>query len=257
MIVLPHFNPVAISVFGFAIYWYSLAYLAGLMLGYTLLKKMDKGQMSKKQDDNFMLYIVVGIILGGRLGYVFIYDPLYYIANPAQILNLRAGGMSFHGGLIGATLGVYFLCKRYKDSFFRLMDLVALVSPIGLFFGRFANFINGELYGRPTTTKIGMVFATDPEKLPRHPSQLYEATFEGIVLLVILYLVARSKLVKMHGIICSLFLILYGSFRFVIEYFRQPEITYGNITMGQVLCLVMISVGLLVLRLRSQKIASI
>jgi phosphatidylglycerol:prolipoprotein diacylglycerol transferase len=191
---------------------------------------------------------MIGIIIGGRLGYVIFYNPDYYLNNLLEIFKLWNGGMSFHGGFIGVVIAVIYSSKISKTAILILADLIAIVAPIGIFFGRLANFINGELYGRITNHSFGMIFPNAGNS-PRHPSQLYEAFFEGFLLFIILLLFIKfTNILNKKGLITALFLSCYGSFRFMIEFFREPDanigLLYFNFSMGQLLSLPMIIVGL-------------
>jgi phosphatidylglycerol---prolipoprotein diacylglyceryl transferase len=249
----PNIDPVAIALGPLQIRWYALAYLAGILLGwYYALRvvKWDeaKGARPNRNDiDDWLPFSVLGVILGGRLGYVLFYQPSYYFSNPSEILHVWNGGMSFHGGAAGVIISliVYSLVKGIP--MFRLGDIAALCCTIGLFFGRIANFINGELYGRVTTAPIGMVFPHGGEE-PRHPSQLYEAALEGLLLFVVLSLLMRNERIRSRpGIVGGSFLIGYGLCRMFVENFREPDaylgfLTFG-MTMGQWLCVPMILIG--------------
>ena len=221
--------------FGFiAIRWYSIAYIAGILFGWWLGKKIiikrfqNTGrQFDLKEFDNLITYLIISLIVGGRVGYVIFYNLGYYILNPLDIIKIWEGGMSFHGALIGITIGTYLFSKKKKISSFFLLDVIACVSPIGIFFGRIANFINGELIGKTTNISWSVIFpATD--MLPRHPSQLYEAFLEGIVLFIILNTYILKKNYR-TGSCSSLFLILYGLFRIISELFREPDPQIGLI----------------------------
>jgi phosphatidylglycerol:prolipoprotein diacylglycerol transferase len=191
---------------------------------------------------------VLAIIIGGRIGYVLFYNPFYFLSNPSEILAVWHGGMSFHGGLVGAIFGMWIFCKKYKIEFLRLMDVLAAPAAVGLFFGRLANFINLELYGRVTGSNYGVIFP-NAGSLPRHPSQLYEAFLEGIMIFIILFSLSKfTKIQEKAGKISGLFLIFYGSFRILIENFREPDLQIGflfsSLTMGQILSLPLILLGL-------------
>jgi phosphatidylglycerol:prolipoprotein diacylglycerol transferase len=213
--------------------------------------------MSEKALDDWIMWAVLGIIIGGRLGYVLFYNFGYYISNPYQILAIWTGGMSFHGGLLGAIVSMFWFCKKYKIDFLKLTDILAVAAPIGLFFGRIANFINMELYGRVTTSKFGVIFP-NAGSLPRHPSQLYEAFLEGLLSFVILVLLVKfTKVQDKKGLLSGLFLILYASSRIIVERFREPDehigFIFSYVTMGQILSLPLIVVGLVVIfRSRNQ-----
>lgn len=247
----PNIDPVAIHIGGFGIRWYSLAYMAGIILGWQVILRENIRKpltnLNKVAIDDMIMWAVIGIVFGGRLGYVIFYKPEHYLQNPVEILRVWEGGMSFHGGLIGTITAFFLFCRKYKIKFLGLMDLIACAAPIGLFFGRIANFINGELFGRITDAEVGMIFPSGGS-LPRHPSQLYEATMEGLLLFIIMMLLlkktdARDK----EGRLSGLFLILYGMARITCEYFREPDsflgFIYAGTTMGQLLSLPMILIG--------------
>jgi phosphatidylglycerol---prolipoprotein diacylglyceryl transferase len=255
MLPYPHIDPVALQLGPLAIRWYSLAYLAGILLGWRVVRKEHARRpipnLTQKAIDDMVAWAVIGIVAGGRLGYVFFYNAPFYLANPMQILHIWEGGMSFHGGLIGVIVAFILFCRKHKIPFFALMDIIACAVPIGLFFGRLANFVNGELYGRITDSPLGMVFPRGGE-LPRHPSQLYEASMEGIVLFSVLFFLlkytnARAK----PGLLSGVFLIGYAVSRMVAECFREPDVQLGflfqSVTMGQLLSLPMLAYGLYLL----------
>ncbi len=217
------------------------------------LKHINKNQnlLSKKAYDSWISWAVLSIIIGGRLGYVLFYNFNHYLNNPLEILAFWHGGMSFHGGLIGAIFGMFLFCRKYQINFLQFTDIIAIIAPIGLFFGRIANFINMELYGRFTESKFGIIFP-GAGNYPRHPSQLYEAFFEGILLFLILFFCyKKTKLINHRGKISGIFLAFYGSARFVVEFFREPDYHIGfilpNLTMGQILSVPLIICGLYLL----------
>tara|TARA_X000000368_G_scaffold416925_1_gene411957 strand:+ start:232 stop:1014 length:783 start_codon:yes stop_codon:yes gene_type:complete len=246
--LINNFDPVAIQIFSFEIRWYSLAYIIGILLGWILSKRIfiSDNEIREKFDD-FITYLIIGIILGGRLGYVFFYDFNYYYNNPLDIFKIWQGGMSFHGGLIGIIFVSIWFSKRNNQNAFKYLDIVSIVSPIGIFFGRVANFINSELYGIETNLPWGVKFIKI-DNLTRHPSQLYEAFFEGIVLFIILIFFKNKKFMKTPGLISALFLIFYSIFRFIIEFFRVPDEHLGyllfNLTMGQIISFIFLSIGI-------------
>lgn len=250
-LVFPPLDPIAVSFGGLAIRWYALAYIAGLILGWQyclyLAKKNPKGPSVKLYDD-FLFWGTLGVMIGGRLGYIMFYQPEYYFANPLEIFMIWRGGMSFHGGMLGVIGAAYLFANKNKVPFFAFTDLLACATPIGLFLGRIANFINGELFGRPTDVPWAFIFPRGGEA-PRHPSQLYEAGLEGILLFVILYLVWRQKSLRGRpGFISGVFLAVYAFFRFAMEGLREPDqqlgYLIGGLTMGQVLCLPMMFFGI-------------
>tara|TARA_B100001029_G_C15017433_1_gene428289 strand:- start:568 stop:1344 length:777 start_codon:yes stop_codon:yes gene_type:complete len=243
-----NFDPIAFQVFSIEIRWYSLAYVVGLIIGWIYCNKfLIKDQNKKKQFDDYIAYIIIGIILGGRLGYVFIYNPTYYLKNIIEIPMIWNGGMSFHGAVIGVVLATIIFGKKNNQPIFYYLDLVSLSAPIGIFLGRVANFINSELYGRETDI-IWSVKYVQIDNLNRHPSQIYEAIFEGIVLFIILNLFKR-KLLEKNGLISSLFLILYSIFRFLIEFTREPDAHIGlvmfNMSLGQIVSIIFFIAGII------------
>lgn len=269
----------SIDIFGFhlALRWYALAYIAGILLGWRFtimttsrpaLWQGNQPPMTRLQIEDLLTWIILGIIFGGRLGYVLFYQPGYYLANPAEIPIIWQGGMSFHGGFLGTVIGAWIFCARHNIPKLPTADMLALAAPAGLLFGRIANFINAELWGRATDVRWGVIFPGDRaqdcgqplgELCARHPSQLYEAGLEGLVLgLIILALVLRGAL-KKPGLIAGTFFAGYGAARFIVEFFRQPDAQFqslGNplglalhvngigLTMGQLLTLPMIAAGL-------------
>ena len=203
IITLPIFNPNLIEIGPIAVRWYSLAYIAGILSAMFFLNYENKKRkfMNEAAQENFLIWAVLSIMLGGRLGYVLFYNFGYFIHNPLEIFAVWQGGMSFHGGLLGSILGLYLFCRKYKIEFWQIADLLAISAPLGIFFGRMANFINLELYGRPTEGNFGFIFPTDPLLLPRHPSQLYEGIFEGLFITIILFLLAKyTKIQDKRGV---------------------------------------------------------
>ncbi|WP_025270098.1 prolipoprotein diacylglyceryl transferase [Hippea sp. KM1] len=244
MIKYPNINPNIITIGGLHLRWYGLAYALGFVAGYAYLNRRLKKLNIKGLMDDVLLYAVLGVILGGRLGYVLIYNLGYYIKHPQEILYIWHGGMSFHGGLVGVAIAGLLLSKKYNIDFYTLADEAVVVAPIGLFLGRIANFINDELWGRPTDLPWGVAFPSGGF-IPRHPSQLYEAFFEGVVLFSIM-IFFRDRLIEKKGVMFWLFVFLYGFFRFFIEFTREPDPQIGfiwKLTMGQWLCLSMIVVS--------------
>ncbi len=243
-----NFDPVAFQVFSVEVRWYSLAYIFGLIFGWIYCTKiLIKDQNKKKQFDDYITFIILGIIIGGRLGYVFIYNPLYYLENLIEIPMIWNGGMSFHGAVIGVIMSTYIFAKKNNQSTFYYLDLVALSSPIGIFLGRIANFINSELYGRETDIAWSVKFI-QVDDLNRHPSQIYEAIFEGLILFIILNLI-HNKITKKYGIISSLFVIFYSTFRYLIEFVREPDDHIGliiyNMSLGQILSIIFFILGMI------------
>ena len=241
-----NFDPVAFQVISLEVRWYSLAYIFGLIFGWIYCNNiLIKDQNKKKQFDDYITYIILGIIIGGRLGYVFIYNPLYFLENLLEIPMIWNGGMSFHGAVIGVIIATYLFAKKNNQSTFYFLDLVALTSPIGIFLGRIANFINSELYGKETDIAWSVKFI-QVDNLQRHPSQIYEAILEGIILFIILNVV-HNKITKKDGVISSLFVIFYSIFRFLIEFFREPDEHIGliiyNMSLGQILSITFFILG--------------
>ena len=251
----PNIDPVIFELGPFALRWYSLAYIIGLIGGWKYMVKMTTtaplwaGPPPAKEEDidDLLLWVTLGVIVGGRLGYVLFYNFGYYLSNPGSALALWQGGMSFHGGCLGVVLAVILFARRRAINLLSLGDMVAASVPLGLLLGRLANFINGELWGRVTDAPWGVVFPTGGP-LPRHPSQLYEAALEGALLLVVLnVLVWRFNALKQPGLLTGLFLIGYGASRALIELVRQPDahigFLSGGVTMGQILSLPMLLAG--------------
>ncbi len=246
-------HKVALSLGFFDIKWYSLAYIAGILVGWWYLLRLLRqpgAPMSKKHADDLVFYATLGIIVGGRLGYVLFYGLDRFIEHPVDIIKLWDGGMSFHGGVIGTTLAIILMCRQQGLNWLRVHDYVACCAPFGLFFGRLANFVNGELWGKPADLPWAIVFP-GAGPLARHPSQLYEALLEGALLFAILaYAFWRTKARYEPGKLVGIFLLGYGCFRFFVEYFREPDAQFAGtmfenvIHMGQVLCLPMIVGGI-------------
>ncbi|MDG1431272.1 MAG: prolipoprotein diacylglyceryl transferase [Paracoccaceae bacterium] len=280
MIEFPNIAPeiFTISLFGidFALRWYALAYLVGLAAGWRIIMMLvrrpamwpqNSSPMDPARVEDLLGWIVVGTIIGGRLGFVLFYQPAYYLSNPVEILRIWQGGMAFHGGLLGVIVAGILYCKRYKVPMLQISDAMAFVVPIGLFLGRLANFINAELWGRPTHAQWGVAFPGEAAQhcpdiigvCARHPSQLYEATLEGLLLgLIMLVLVKRFNALKRSGLITGIFFAGYALSRFTVEFFRQPDfqfVTFDNpigwaiqfgdygLTMGQILSLPMLAIG--------------
>jgi phosphatidylglycerol:prolipoprotein diacylglycerol transferase len=275
VIPFPEINPVAIPIYGpFAIRWYALAYITGLLLGwwYALVMLRDKSLWTNPpfngkppatadQIGDLLVWAALGVIFGGRLGWDIFYGtflcsaspgaafcdglPGAFLTHPVKLIAAWEGGMSFHGAVIGVVLAIYLFCRRNKLSFTRIGDIVCLVQPIGQFLGRIANFINGELWGKPAELPWAMVFPRARDNLPRHPSQLYEAALEGILLFVVLQVCLRVfRLHERPGLISAIFLIGYGCLRFVVEFFREPDTPFlGWFSMGQALSVALILAG--------------
>ena len=255
VVPFPVIDPVAVELGPLAIRWYALAYLVGLIVGWRLARRLAVAPprlMRPERVDDLLAWMVLGVVAGGRLGYVLFYKPGYYLANPDEILFLWQGGMSFHGGLAGVALAVFLFARRHKLPFLRVGDVVAAVCPLGLFLGRLANFVNGELYGRTSNVSWAMVFPSDPAQVPRHPSQLYEAALEGLLLgLVMLALASRERVRAKPGLLVGVFFLGYGLARSFAELFREPDphlgFILGSVTMGQLLCLPLVVAGLFLL----------
>ncbi|MEE9452455.1 MAG: prolipoprotein diacylglyceryl transferase [Gammaproteobacteria bacterium] len=250
MLIYPYINPIAIEIGPLSIYWYGIMYLLGFagawLLGLWRAKKSD-GRWTSTQVGDLIFFAAIGVIVGGRVGYVLFYDFANFISNPFSIFAVWQGGMAFHGGLVGVALALWWFSHKQKKHYLDITDFIAPLVPFGLAVGRIGNFINGELWGRVTTVPWGMVFPhVGPE--PRHPSMLYEGLLEGVLLFVILWWVSAKP--KPRGMISALFLILYGGFRFFVEFFRQPDpqlgfIAFNWLTMGQLLSSLMITAGII------------
>jgi phosphatidylglycerol:prolipoprotein diacylglycerol transferase len=250
-------NPILIDIGFFEIRWYSLAYIFGILAGWWIAKKIIVLKVENRKItfdveifDDLISYIIISIILGGRLGYIIFYNSSYYLDNPLDIFKIWQGGMSFHGALLGVIFGTYLFAKKVKINTFFFLDVVACVAPLGIFFGRVANFINGELYGKPSVYFWSVVFP-EVDRTPRHPSQLYEALLEGVILFIILMTVIYKKEAKI-GVVSALFMILYGFFRITAEQFREPDAQvgylFGLFSMGTILSFFMILIGLFILK---------
>ncbi len=248
VIPYPHISPEAFRIGPFAVRWYGLMYVLGFGSSYFLvlhqIRQGSKG-ITKAQIDDIYFYLVVGLLAGARLGYVLFYNFSYYLGHPLEVFVLWHGGMSFHGGAAGAFLMGYWAIKRRGASFLKTADIIIPTIPLGLFFGRMGNFINGELYGRPTSVPWAMIFP-DGGNVPRHPSQLYEGVLEGLLLFAILWVYRKRK--KRDGDVFALFIICYALFRIFCEFFREPDIQVGYLmgvfSMGQLLSAAMLAIGL-------------
>ena len=245
-----NFDPVAFQIFSLEFRWYSLAYIAGILLGWLYCKKkLIKDFKLQSIFDDYITYVIIGIILGGRIGYVLFYNFEYYSENPFEIIMIWNGGMSFHGGLIGIVIASKLFSNKHKLDQFIFLDLVALSAPIGIFFGRIANFINSELYGTARDVPWSVKFVLI-DNIKRHPSQIYEAFLEGIMLFFILRFFLKKNYLKKPGQISGLFLIFYSIFRFISEYFRSPDPQIGylilNLTLGQLISVAFLVIGTLV-----------
>ncbi|HWG06124.1 MAG TPA: prolipoprotein diacylglyceryl transferase [Beijerinckiaceae bacterium] len=266
VIAYPVINPVLVQIGPFPIRWYALAYIAGLVIGWVYMRGLVRRENlwkgaprpSAASLDDLLVYAAIGVVFGGRLGYILFYNFDFYAANPLQALVLWEGGMSFHGGLIGAALAVAFFARRNKYSLLTVFDLCSAVVPIGLFLGRLANFIKPELWGRPTDVPWAMVFP-GAGPLPRHPSQLYEAGLEGLVLFIVLALVVRVGGFQRPGLVTGIFAIGYGAARIFCEFFREPDpqlgFLFGGATMGMLLSLPVIAAGVVFLILSRKRAA--
>ena len=242
-----NFDPVAIQIFSIEIRWYSLAYIFGILIGWLYCKKiLIKDKNISKLFDDLISYLIIGIILGGRLGYVIFYNLEYFLSNPIEILMIWHGGMSFHGGLLGVLASTIIYAKKHHLNKFIFLDLIAGSAPIGIFLGRIANFVNSELYGRETNILWSVIF-TKIDNITRHPSQIYEALLEGVILFFILFFFIKKNYLLKPGLISSLFLIFYSLFRFLVEFFRVPDEQVGsiylNLTIGQIISLIFLSFG--------------
>ena len=251
-----NFDPVAFQIFSFEIRWYSLAYIIGILLGWVLSKKIFiKNLEINKKFDDYISYLIIGIIVGGRFGYIVFYNFNYYVNNILDIFKIWEGGMSFHGGLIGVIYASIVFAKKNKQDYFLYTDVVALAAPIGIFFGRLANFVNSELYGSPTEVPWAVTFV-QVDNLSRHPSQLYEAVLEGIILFLILIYFRKKNYLEKPGLISALFLILYSIFRFIVEFFRVPDEQLGylilSLSMGQIISLIFIIFGIILFYVKNE-----
>ena len=248
-------DPIAFSFGPIVVRWYGIAYVLGFVCAALVMYRVSKRWTVRIDADSLitiMFCVIIGVIIGGRLGYVLFYGNGEYLKNPLEILAFNHGGMSFHGGLIGALVAGIVAAKLTKIPYLTLADLGCIGAPIGLFFGRCANFINGELWGAPTDVAWGVVFGGSAGTMPRHPSQLYEALLEGVILFAVLYFLSRKQPPRRRGTFLGLFLIMYGCFRFVIEFVREPDVQLGYLwggwlTMGQLLSVPLILVGIGVL----------
>ena len=242
-----NFDPVAIQIFSLEIRWYSLAYIFGILFAWIYCKKiLIKDKNTSILFDELISYLIIGIILGGRLGYVLFYNSKYYLDNLVEILMIWQGGMSFHGGLLGVLIATIFFSKKHNVDKYIFLDLISASAPIGIFLGRISNFINSELYGRETDVLWSVVFKK-VDNISRHPSQIYEAILEGLILFFIIFLYTKKNYLLKPGLISSLFLILYSLFRFIVEFYRVPDEQLGfiflSLTMGQIISLIFFCFG--------------
>tara|TARA_B100000579_G_scaffold423297_1_gene426308 strand:- start:462 stop:1229 length:768 start_codon:yes stop_codon:yes gene_type:complete len=242
-----NFDPVAIQIFSLEIRWYSLSYIFGILIAWIYCKKIlinDKN--IKNLFDDLISYLIIGIIIGGRLGYVLFYNLKYYLNNLIEIPMIWLGGMSFHGGLLGVILTTMIFSKKHNINKYIFLDLISVSAPIGIFLGRISNFINSELYGRETDIFWSVIF-TKVDDLSRHPSQIYEAILEGLVLFIIMLVYTKKNYLSKPGFISALFLMFYSLFRFITEFYRTPDDQLGfiilNLTMGQIISLFFLSFG--------------
>tara|TARA_Y100000591_G_C21630672_1_gene592612 strand:- start:36 stop:830 length:795 start_codon:yes stop_codon:yes gene_type:complete len=258
--IQPSIDPVIFSLNFIELRWYSLAYIFGIILGLLIMKKLNKirgNLITEEKIDSFFIWGVLGIILGGRIGYVLFYQFKVFINDPIYIFKIWNGGMSFHGGLFGIIISIYLFSIFHKIKFYYLSDLVSVVAPIGLFLGRLANFINTELIGRPTEFYISVIYPS-VDNLQRHPSQLYEAFFEGFLLFfILLFYFLRKNIFYKNGFISGLFLTFYALFRFLIEFLREPDshmgLFYNLISMGQILSIPLFIFGIILIKLNGYK----
>lgn len=248
-------DPIAFSLGPLVVRWYGLAYVLGFVCAAAIIYFVAKRWKLGMSEDNLltlMVCAIVGVVLGARIGYVLFYGDGYYLSHPLEILAFNQGGMSFHGGLVGLLIGGAVAARMTRIPFLTLADLGSIAAPIGLFFGRCANFVNGELWGAPTDGPLGVVFGGAAGMMPRHPSQLYEAVLEGLVIFCILFALSRKYPPRPQGTFLGAFLVLYGIFRFLIEFVREPDVQLGYLwggwlTMGQVLSAPLIVVGIALL----------
>jgi phosphatidylglycerol:prolipoprotein diacylglycerol transferase len=259
-IAFPVFDPVAFAIGPFVVRWYALAYIGGIVLGWIYARALIKNEtlwrgaspITLAQMDDFVLWVTIGIIVGGRTGYVLFYNPLFFVQHPAEIFELWKGGMSFHGGFLGCVIAVMAFARLNNTSILSLGDITTAVGPIGLFLGRIANFINSELWGRAADPDLpwAMIFPNGGP-IPRHPSQLYEAALEGVVLFTILAVMIRMGALKRPGLILGSFITIYGIARIIGEFFREPDpqlgFLWGGLTMGMLLSVPMIIAGALII----------
>jgi phosphatidylglycerol:prolipoprotein diacylglycerol transferase len=260
VLLFPAFNPVIVQIGPFGIRWYALAYIVGLLLGWRLMRRLVQQTpvvATALQVDDFLTWATLGVVLGGRLGYVLFYQPSVYFAHPLQIFEVWHGGMSFHGGAIGVAVAITWFCYRNGIKLLAFADRVAVCAPIGLGLGRIANFINGELWGRPAPDWLpwAMIFPTGGP-IPRHPSEIYEALLEGLLLFCVMFTLSRWESIRARaGMLTGVFVLGYGIARITGEFFREPDAFLGFLpfgaTMGQVLCIPMLFLGVwLILRAR-------
>lgn len=263
MLMYPQLNPVALAIGPVKVHWYGIMYVLGFLFfvvaGKWRVKHYGSEFWTSKLVDDFIFYGALGVVLGGRLGYCLFYRPEYYLSHPLEILAIYTGGMSFHGGMLGVIVVAYIFAKSKHQSFFVVSDFVAPLAPMGLFFGRVGNFINGELWGRIVTSDIpwAMVYPQSGSMLPRHPSEIYEALGEGLLLTLIMWVYASKS--RKPGQISGIFLISYGLIRFGLEYFREPDsflqafAEATKLSMGQWLCVPMVAAGIIMFAIATTK----
>ncbi len=261
VLLFPQFDPVIVQLGPLAIRWYALAYIGGIVVGWRVARRLvtrAPAVATALQVDDFLTWATLGVVLGGRIGYVLFYQPEHFLAEPLQIFAVWSGGMSFHGGMLGVTIAILWFCTRERIPILGFADRVAVVAPVGLGLGRLANFVNGELWGREAAPDLpwGMRFPHDPEQLLRHPSQIYQALMEGLLLFILMLLLGRSEAIRARfGMLTGCFLTGYALARIVGEFFRQPDpflgFLFAGATMGQLLSVPMLLAGLwLILRAR-------
>jgi len=243
-----NFDPVAFNFLSLEINWYSIAYILGVVLGWIYCKKkLIKDKKILNLFDDLIAYIIFGIIIGGRLGYVLIYNLKYYLENISEVFMIWNGGMSFHGGLIGVIIATLLFSKKHKINTYIFLDLISLTAPIGIFFGRIANFINSELYGKETDVFWSVKFLAI-DNISRHPSQIYEAILEGVILFILLNYIVKKNIFSKAGVISSLFLIFYSIFRFLAEFYRVPDSQIGyivfDLSLGQLVSIIFFTFGI-------------
>jgi phosphatidylglycerol:prolipoprotein diacylglycerol transferase len=253
-LIWPHFDPILVRIGPFAIHYYALAYITALLIGWQLCRRLNRlapTVATGEQVDDFLSWATLGVVLGGRIGYVLFYQPLFFFTHPARIIAVWDGGMSFHGGMLGVTLAIIIFCRKHRLSIWMFADRIAVCVPIGLFLGRLANFINGELWGRPAPAwfPMAMIYPQSGSMVPRYPSELIEALLEGVILFGVLLLAVRSERVRRQaGLLTGIFITGYGIARTTAECFREPDWFLGflpfGLTMGQVLSVPMILAGI-------------
>ena len=266
VLLFPQFDPFIVHYGAFGVRWYALSYIAGLVLGWRLVRRLVQHTppvATALQVDDFLTWATLGVVLGGRAGYVLFYQPGFFLAHPLQIVEVWTGGMSFHGGMLGVALVIVLFCRRHAIPILGFADRIAVAVPIGLGLGRIANFINGELWGRPAPLWLpwAMIFPTGGP-IPRHPSEIYEALMEGLILFIVMFTLSRRRAVMARfGMLTGTFLVGYAIARIIGEFFREPDaflgFLYAGATMGQLLSLPLLVAGIvLILRARSRPMAA-